>query len=430
MTVKTISEKEFKSFADKHEQITFHQTNEWAKLKKGNGWNSHYLGLYEKKKLKAAALILSKQLPFIKKNMFYSPRGFLIDYNDINLLKKFTEGVKDFIKDKNGIFLKIDPYVQYKERDNNGDLVKDGIDNSKAVKNLEKAGYKHFGFNTMQDTLQPRWIFTLDTEKKSLDDVMKNMDSKTRQIIRKNERCAITPREITRDELPIFKEIMQHTSERREFIDRPLSYYEQMWDNLHDSGMLKIYLSSIDFIAYKDNVDKDIEGLRFEIDDRTNKKENNLLKMNEKKYQSKQEQDKKEIERLMKLRTEIDDYIYQYGPSVTLGGIMFLIYEGEVLSLLGGSDARLMQFQSAYTLHFEGIKLAVEGNYKKYNFYGITGDFRKENPLYGLYLFKKSFGGNVEELIGEFDLIIRPFWYNAYKIIFSFYHKLKKIKKR
>ena len=89
-----------------------------------------------------------------------------------------------------------------------------------------------------------------------------------------------------------------------------------------------------------------------------------------------------------------------------------------------------MQFQSAYTIHFAGLKYAVENGYKRYNFYGITGDFRKENPLYGLYLFKKSFGGHVVELIGEFDYIISPFWYHIYNIAFNTYHKLKNLKKK
>ena len=87
-----------------------------------------------------------------------------------------------------------------------------------------------------------------------------------------------------------------------------------------------------------------------------------------------------------------------------------------------------MSFQSAYTLHFEGIKYAVEHGYDTYNFYGITGDFSKDNPLLGLYLFKKSFGGQVVELIGEFDLIISKFWYHTYNISFNLYHKLKKLK--
>ena len=89
-----------------------------------------------------------------------------------------------------------------------------------------------------------------------------------------------------------------------------------------------------------------------------------------------------------------------------------------------------MQFQSAYSVHYAGIKYAVENNYKRYNFYGITGDFNKDNPLYGLYLFKKSFGGVVVELLGEFDLIINKPLYHLYKGSYKFYHKIKNIGKK
>ena len=84
-----LSKEEFKEFADKHEQITFHQTEEWANLKKENGWEAHYVGLKDDKKIVAGALILSKTLPIIKKKMFYSPRGFLLDYKNKELLKTF-----------------------------------------------------------------------------------------------------------------------------------------------------------------------------------------------------------------------------------------------------------------------------------------------------------------------------------------------------
>ena len=254
MKLKKLTKKEFKTFADKNPEITFHQTEEWANLKKVNNWDAHYIGLEDdNKKIVAGALLLSKTLPIIKKKMFYSPRGFLIDYNNKELLKKFTEEIKKYAKTENAIFIKIDPFVEYQEHDNNGDIVKNGYNNKDAVENLKSLGYKFFGFNLMQDTLQPRWMHVIETKDRNLDDVMKDMESKTRQILRKNEKCGITTREITRDELPIFKDIMKHTSDRREFVDRPLSYYEAMWDALHDSGILKILIAEIDFNKYEKN---------------------------------------------------------------------------------------------------------------------------------------------------------------------------------
>ena len=423
-----LSKEEFKKFADKNSEITFHQTKNWAELKKRNNWEAHYIGLEDKKEIKAGALILSKTLPIIKKKMFYSPRGFLIDYNNYSLLKTFTTKIKEYAKKNNAIFIKIDPYVEYKQRDINGDLVKNGIDNSKAIDNLKKLGYKHFGFNIMQDTLQPRWMHVIETKNRSLEDVMKDMESKTRQIIRKNEKCAIHCREIERNELKVFKDIMKHTGDRREFIDRPLSYYENMWDTLHEDGILKIMIAEIDFNEYEQNTKEELNNVKKELEDRIYKKENNILKMNEKKFKQNNKKDEDAIKRLENQLAKIKNLKKEHGEKALLGGILFLIYGNEVLSLYGGSLKNLMQFQSAYTLHFEGVKYAVEKGYDRYNFYGITGDFSTSNPLYGLYLFKKSFGGHVVELIGEFDLVISKFWYKTYKLAFKLYHKLKNIK--
>ena len=257
MKLESLSKEEFKKYADKHPQITFHQTEQWANLKKVNGWEAHYVGLKEDKKIKAAALLLSKTIPIIKKKMFYSPRGFLIDYNDYDLLKEFTTKLKEYVKKEKGIFVKIDPYVEYQERDNNGNIVEDGYNNKEAVDNLIKLGYKFFGFNTMQDTLQPRWMHVIEINGRSEEEVQKDMESKTRQILRKNEKSCIKTHEITRDELPVFKSIMEHTGDRRDFIDRPLSYYEAMWDNLYDSGILKILIADIDFNEYEKNTIKE-----------------------------------------------------------------------------------------------------------------------------------------------------------------------------
>ena len=89
-----------------------------------------------------------------------------------------------------------------------------------------------------------------------------------------------------------------------------------------------------------------------------------------------------------------------------------------------------MEFQSAYTVHFEGMKYAIEHQYDRYNFCGITGVFDEKNPLYGLYSFKRDFGGQVVEYIGEFDLIVNKPFFLLYKIAFKTYKTLKNIKNK
>ena len=298
MKLVKLNKKEFKDFADQNPQITFHQTKEWANLKEKNGWIPYYIGLKDDKNIIGGALLLAKEIPVIKKKLFYSPRGILIDYSNKEVLKEFTKKIKEFLKKENGFLLKIDPYVEYVEHDNNGNIVEDGINNKASFNNLLDLGYKHFGFNLMQDTLQPRWMHVIDINERNEEEIQKDMESKTRQILRKNQKCGITTREIEKDELPIFKEIMKHTSDRREFVDRPLSYYQSMWDSLHESGIMKIMIAEIDFEVYKQNTKDELETIEKELKDRIYKKENNLLKMNEKKYLSSNKQDEDAIKRL------------------------------------------------------------------------------------------------------------------------------------
>ena len=46
-----------------------------------------------------------------------------------------------------------------------------------------------------------------------------------------------------------------------------------------------------------------------------------------------------------------------------------------------------------------------------YDFRGVSGDLDENNPLYGLYRFKKGFNGVLTEFVGEWDFVYKPAWY-------------------
>lgn len=104
-----------------------------------------------------------------------------------------------------------------------------------------------------------------------------------------------------------------------------------------------------------------------------------------------------------------------------------MIHGKEVLSLFGGAYSKYMELLSPYTTNYEMIKYAVENGYEKYNFYGIDGHYDdKKSELYGLYDFKRGFGGVVEEYIGEFNLVLSKPLYLAYEAALKVYKGLKK----
>lgn len=425
MNLITLKQEEFREYALKHPLNNFHQTIEWGLLKEKNGWEMILLGLTDKKEINAACMLLKKKT--LIGNIFYSPRGFLIDYNNKELLKIFTDKIKKYGRDNKGIFIKIDPYVSYKERDINGKLVEGGFDNGNIVKSLIDLGYKHTGFNTYFENLQPRWIFTLNLEDKNIDDILSSMESKTRQLIRKNIRMKLVTRELKDDDLKEFKNVMNHTSERRGFVDRPFSYYKSMYEILSKNNMIKFMVTELDTNSYIDVLKDEIKEKEKNIKELNDKIENKA-KINMDKSLSLIEKSKENIERINKKIDETKELKKKYGDIITLGGILFLTYGDEVLSLFGGSYKEFSYYYSPYTTNYEMIKYAIENKYKKYNFYGITGDFNETNEYYGLYDFKRGFGGQVVELIGEFDLIISKYKMTVYNTALKVYPFLKKIK--
>ena len=52
------------------------------------------------------------------------------------------------------------------------------------------------------------------------------------------------------------------------------------------------------------------------------------------------------------------------------------------------------------------IQWAIETKCRIYDFRGVSGDLTEDNPLYGLYRFKKGFGGDFTEFVGEMDLVL------------------------
>ena len=101
---------------------------------------------------------------------------------------------------------------------------------------------------------------------------------------------------------------------------------------------------------------------------------------------------------------------------------MFILYGDEVVYLISGNYKKYMQFNAQYLIQWEMINFAVNNNYKRYNFYGISGNFDKKDKNYGMYEFKKGFNGYVIKLIGELELPI-TFHYKIHKILKTILHR-------
>lgn len=413
-----LSEKEFLNYSKKSPYTSFYQMPEWAKVKKTNGWNSYFVGLKDKNKIVAATLLLSKKIKMFK-TMFYAPRGFLLDYNNLDLLKEFTEKIKEFIKSKDALFLKINPYVDYQERTVDGDIV-ENTEKKELFQTLESLGFKHNGFYIEQDKktdLEPRWISVLDINGKSMDELYSEMRSSTKWRLNNSKKNALRIIEAKYDDLEEFKNLMKHTAERREFVDRPLSYYQDMFKILDEKNLVRVLLIEINFKELVELSEKTLEETNSKIEE---------LKENTRK-----EKQLKELylekERLEKKIEELNEIIKEDGEKKIISGGWYMLYGREIIYLFGASYKKYMKYNPQYMLQWEMINYAIDNNYEAFNFYGIDGNFNKESKGFGLFDFKRGFNAKVHELIGEFDLVIDKPRYLLYTLSFKAYKLVKKI---
>lgn len=408
MKLYELSESEFREFLDQHPLKTFLQTPEIAKFRKNLGWDIYYVGLKEDDHLIAATMMVAKG-KFFGKKIFYAPRGVLIDFENQEIVKCFFEQLKCFIKSHNGYTFKMDPYYELIEHDINGDIVKGGFDHTNILHNL-----KNLGFHKKSKSEQMDWMFALDIEGKTIEEIRKNFRQNTRNIINKTLKSNIIIRELEYNELHIFKKLTEETSTRKQFEDKSLAYYQKMYQLFQPLHQIKYLIAEIHFPEYIHSLESEKNTLLEKINKLTNSKANDGKR--KELYVSVESLNKK-IEEAKKIQKE-------FGDILVLSGGMFLLYGNEIVYLFSGNYKKYMQFNAQYLIQWEMIQYAVKHHYKRYNFYGITGNFDKHDKDYGMYEFKKGFGGYVIELIGELELPI-TYHYKVHHWLSSFKQKLK-----
>ncbi len=90
-----------------------------------------------------------------------------------------------------------------------------------------------------------------------------------------------------------------------------------------------------------------------------------------------------------------------YVGDTPVAGAIALQYGDKMWYLYGASDNVHRNCMPNYAVQWEIIQWALEQNCRLYDFRGVPGDDDPQNPIHGLYRFKKGFGSIRTEFIGE-----------------------------
>lgn len=401
----------------------FLQSYVWGEFsEKKKKLKPYYLGLKDNESLVAATLLLEKRLPF-NYTYFYAPRGFVIDFTNKDLITKMTKEIINFVKKKKAIFFKIDPDIIRNEYNYLNEKVSTDYDSNKIYKDLLSIGYKHLGFTKNFETMQPRYTFRINLNQ-DIDDIIEHFSKTTKQRINKASKlgCEVSIGSI--DDIDTFYHLMTLTENRKDFISYSKDYYKEQYKMLSKNNMAVLFLGRVDTKKIIDNFTTDLNNINNDLSklDITNGSKNIKRKYSD------LETRKRNLENEI---FKYKDYQKQYGQVITLNAHMIIKYNDKAWVLYAGNHNILTESYANYLTYFEHIKYCKENNIKIYDQFGTIGDLSKDNPRLGLHEFKKKFGGDYVEFLGEFDYVLKPFMYFVFTKLVPFYRNIirKKSKK-
>lgn len=408
MEIIQIDENEFNQFAKNSPFKNFYQTTEYGMLMDRHSFDDYYLALKDNMgNIVAATLILVNKV-FIGYKWGYCPRGFLIDFNNTELLKEFTDQLKIYLKKRNFMFVKIDPYVIYKSRNNSGEVVP-GIDNQQIFDSLINLGYEHTGFNLNFENLKPRWNAVITTNGE--ENLFLKYSKEIRNKIRKAEKRGV---EVIKGNPQNIKEFYSLVDKKH---TRKLNYYLDMYEIMGKADMIDIYFANINTAKY---VKKSKE--LYEAEERRNNLINEELEENINTNNTSYI-----IKRKMQSDALLNNYkqsiinatnLYkEYPAGIIIGSTIVIKYNNELFFLIDGYKEEFAAYCPNHYMKFQIIEKYRHEGFTRIHLNGISGDFSKESVYKGLNRFKLGFNANIEEYIGEFNLIINKAKFKTYQKI-------------
>ena len=112
--------------------------------------------------------------------MYYSNRGPVMDYSNLDLVTYYFKALEKVLKTTSMcLYVKVDPYWIYNIYDKDIKQIKEDGANDQIVDLIKSLGYDHHGFTTKYDpSSQVRWMGVLNLKDKTLAEVKKDSTAK------------------------------------------------------------------------------------------------------------------------------------------------------------------------------------------------------------------------------------------------------------
>lgn len=367
LILKEIDKETHVEFLKNYQTFSFLQLPCWAEVK--NGWKSKSVGWFDERKLVCVGLILIRNIPKTKWSLFYLPEGPVLDPDYAKNVVDWLTPLRDFAKESGAFNLKLGPQVTINTW--SASTIKSAISDNVYRKfsdvdpdrvnpfgneigtKLRNLGGKQIetdgeGFGDVQ----PRFVFAIDVEGKTDEELLASFSQEWRRNIKKAEKSEVKVRKANFSDLEKFHTLYKETAKRDKFTPRPLNYFLQMWKSLNENS-------------------------------------DNLAEM--RLYIAEQEN----ICHAACLWVKVGKHVwYTYGASSTSG----------------------RELRPSNAIQWQMMRDARDAGASIYDMRGIAATLNEKSPLFGLLRFKIGTGGKVIQYVGEWDFVLKPLIYKAFRV--------------
>ena len=384
MTLTTISKEEFTSFANTVPHRSFIQSAEMADLLVERGNTVQFIAWKEDDQVQVAAILYS--LPMTGGLHMEINSGPL--YQEEAMLEPFYVALKDYAKENSAIELVIKPYDTYQTFDSDGNPTSE--EQTHFMDTLKNLGYQHDGLTTGYPGGEPVWHYLKNLNGVDSKTLLKSFNKNCSRNITTALNYDISIRNITREEIPQFKQIIEETGKRQGFEDKSLSYYYDLYDSFGPNA--EFVVAEINSTAALAHLDQKIS----------------LLNPSAKQYEQ-------QLQKLEKQKNIVRETLAgKESETVPLACALIIYTPSEVTYLFGGSYTKFQKFSAAFLIQYHAMKRALEKGITLYNFLGIQGIFDGSD---GVLRFKQNFNGYIVRKMGTFRYYPRPLKYKMISLI-------------
>lgn len=415
MEIKLLKPTEFFEFTKKFKPSSVYQTVGYARTMEKQKYEILYIGLIDDNYLKAASLILVYKINGFKYGL--APRGFLIDYNNENLLTNFTKLLKKFLGKKDIVAVKVNPMIIKKIYNSKGRTIFNNESFDKTFKLMAKLGYFHMGYNNYFEALKPRFEAYINLDLNYIQ-LFGNMDKSTKNKIRKANRDGIKVYLGDKDNL---EQLYMQTKKK---YPRNFEYFKDMYDFFSDNDLIDFYYSKLDTTAYlkytqtmHNKYSTESRNLSTQI--LNNSKHSDTI------ISKKLIADKKVVKYNNQL-AEATEYLKKYPNGIIISSLLVIKWNDEVHIIMDGYDEKFKKFGAKQLMIWKLIGRYARLGYKKLNLGGVSNINVPNNKYKGLNEFKMNFHSNVIEYIGDLELVTNSPLYFMYKNSFGITSIFKK----